>query len=205
MACSIEKELIEQTIAFHGHNCPGLSIGIRASELAMEKLDIHESKSALCVTETDMCGVDAIQFLTGCSFGKGNLVHRDWGKSAFTFYDRDVGKGFRALFRDDFRESEKDAELTRDLMARALKGRATGEEQTLVRERRSQRIHQIMNADLDALFVSKEIDAPPVRPARILKSIPCDTCGEMTMETRIRLFDGTRMCIPCFQGVEQKI
>ena len=205
MTCSIEKELIEQTIAFHGHNCPGLSIGIRVSELAMKKLDICQSTSVLCVTETDMCGVDAIQFLTGCSFGKGNLVHRDWGKSAFTFYNRDVGKGFRALFREDFREPGKKEDQTRNLMAKALRGEASEEEKGLVEQRRNLRIQQIMGADLADLFIFEDIDVPPVRPARIFKSLACDSCGEMTMETRIRLFDGNSLCIPCFLKVEQKI
>lgn len=178
MACSLEKEIIEKTIAFHGHNCPGLTIGIRASELAMEKLDILNVISPVCVTETDMCGVDAIQFLTGCSFGKGNLIHKDYGKSAFTFFDRDAKKGFRAVFRDDFAPRDQDM---------------------------GNRIKQILQADLKDLFITREIDTAPVRPARILKSIQCDTCGEMAMESRIRLFDGKNFCIPCFQAVEQKI
>ena len=60
MTCSIDKNLIEKTIEFHGHNCPGLSIGIRASELAIKELDIQNAAAPVCVTETDMCGVDAI-------------------------------------------------------------------------------------------------------------------------------------------------
>jgi len=177
MTCSLKKELIEETIAFHGHSCPGLTIGIRASELAMEKLDIQNAKDPVCVTETDMCGVDAIQFLTGCSFGKGNLIHKDYGKSAFTFYDRDTQKGFRAVF-NDFARNEQD---------------------------RNNRIEQLLQAELTDLFSIQKIDVPPVSPARILKSIPCDSCNEKTMESRIRLFDGKNMCIPCFQKVEQKI
>lgn len=178
MACALEKTLIDKTIEFHGHNCPGLTIGIRVSELAIEKLDILNSTAPVCVTETDMCGVDAIQFLTGCSFGKGNLIHKDFGKSAFTFYDRDTRKGFRAVFKNDFARDEQD---------------------------RSIRIKKILEADLTALFDTKDVDLPPVRPARIMKSIPCGDCGEMTMESRIRLFDGKNLCIPCFQKVEQKI
>lgn len=178
MACVIDKELIEETIAFHGHSCPGLTIGIRVSELAMEKLDIQNAKTPVCVTETDMCGVDAIQFLTGCSFGKGNLIHKDFGKSAFTFYDRDAQKGFRAVFKDNFARDEND---------------------------RDNRIKRILQADLKELFWTEDVDIPPVRPARILKSIQCDSCSEMTMESRIRLFDGKNLCIPCFQNVEQKI
>lgn len=178
MACSIEKEVLEKTIKFHGHSCPGLAIGIRVSELAMEKLDIQNSKIPVCVAETDMCGVDAIQFLTGCSFGKGNLIHKDYGKSAFTFYDRDSQKGFRAVFKDNFARNE---------------------------ENRDNRIKRILQADLKDLFMTEEVDTPPVKPARILKSIQCDNCSEMTMESRIRMFDGKNLCIPCFQTVEQKI
>ena len=178
MACSIKKEVIEKTIKFHGHSCPGLTIGIRVSELAMEKLDIQNSKTPVCVAETDMCGVDAIQFLTGCSFGKGNLIHKDYGKSAFTFYDRDAQKGFRAVFKDNFARDE---------------------------ENRDNRIERILQADLKDLFLTEDVATPPVRPARILKSIQCDACREMTMESRIRMFDGKNLCIPCFQSVEQKI
>jgi len=178
MACSLKKELIKKTIDFHGHNCPGLTIGIRVSELAIEKLDIQNTNAPVCITETDMCSVDAIQFLTGCSFGKGNLIHKDWGKSAFTFYDRDTQKGFRAVFKNDFARDEDD---------------------------RDKRIKRILQADLKNLFLTKNIDIPPIRPARILKSIQCESCGEMTMESRIRLFDGKNHCIPCFLKVEQKI
>jgi formylmethanofuran dehydrogenase subunit E len=178
MVCSLEKEVVEKTIEFHGNSCPGLAIGLRVSELAMEKLDIRNTKELVCVTETDMCGVDAIQFLTGCSFGKGNLIHKDYGKSAFTFYDRHTQKGFRAVFMNDFARDEQDREI---------------------------RLRRIMEADLTDLFVTKEVDVPPVRPARILKSIQCDACKEMTMESRVRLFDGKNLCIPCFHKVEQKI
>ena len=178
MPCKLDKQRIKETIAFHGHNCPGLTIGIRAAELAMERLDLHNTANSLCGTETDMCGVDAIQFLAGCSFGKGNLVHRDYGKSAFTFFNRDTGEGFRALFRDTGKKDRVDKET---------------------------RIRMLLEADLDELFEVRDIDAPPVRPARILKSIPCDNCGESTMESRIRLFDGEKLCAPCFSAVEQKI
>ncbi len=177
MTLSLEKELITQTIKFHGHGCPGLSIGIRVSELAREKLDIQNLNNPLCVVETDMCGVDAIQYLTGCTLGKGNLILRDYGKSAFTFYDRDTQKGFRAVFKNIFSENE---------------------------ENRDKRSRQILQADLKDLFSIKPVSTAPAKPARILKSIHCDSCDEMVMESRIRLLDNRKFCIPCFQMVEQK-
>ena len=104
MPCSISKELIEKTIAFHGHSCPGLAIGIRAAELALKEIGKAPDEEIVAVVETDMCGVDAIQYLTGCTYGKGNLIHKDYGKNAFTFYRRRDNKAIRLVTRrDDFR------------------------------------------------------------------------------------------------------
>ncbi|EMS78767.1 FmdE family protein [Desulfotignum phosphitoxidans] len=184
MACKIDETKIQETIAFHGHSCPGLAIGIRAAELALSRLDFTPGANMVCVTETDMCGVDGIQFLTGCTFGKGNLIHKDYGKAGFTFFDRDNEKGFRALFQDDaiqaFEPANGDSE--RDARTRA-----------------------IMEADLADLFSVAPVAVPPVRPARILESIICKECGEKVMESRIRRFAGQDLCIPCFSRHEQKI
>ncbi|MBF0200176.1 MAG: TraR/DksA C4-type zinc finger protein [Desulfamplus sp.] len=205
MTCMIEQDKIDKAIEFHGHTCPGLAIGIRLSELAMTRLNIHEAKGKVCVTETDMCALDAVQFLTGCSFGKGNLVHKDYGKSGFTFFNRDTGRGFRALFREDFRESAPDREEMTRLMRKINVGQATDEEKRRCDAYREAATQRIMDADLDSLFTTEEIEEPPVRPARILQSIECSRCGEMTMESRIRRFDGNYFCIPCFMHHEQKI
>ncbi len=182
MPCKIDKELVDKTIDFHGHTCPGLAIGIRVSELAIQEFNMADKRSPdakpmVCVVETDMCGVDAIQFLTDCTFGKGNLIHKDFGKPGFTFFDREEKKGFRAVFI-------KQAESNDD---------------------RNAYIDKIMNADIDTLFKVEKVTSSPVKPARILQSIECKNCKEMTMESRIRRFDGKYLCIPCFMENEQKI
>ena len=89
---TIDPVLVKQATDFHGHWCPGLAIGIRAAEWALKKLGKTPDEEIVAVVETDMCAVDAIQSLTGCTFGKGNLIHRDYGKSAFTFYPRQDGR-----------------------------------------------------------------------------------------------------------------
>ena len=184
MGCQLDEQLIEQTISFHGHSCPGLAIGIRTAELAIQKLNILPSSSIVCVVETDMCAVDGIQFLTGCTFGKGNLVHKDFGKAGFTFFDRNADQGFRAVFLDDAIKNLPDPA--------GLSGKEA-------------RTFHIMAADLDTLFAITPIALPPVRPAKILQSITCQECGEKVMESRLRRFDGKDLCIPCFTGYEQKI
>lgn len=71
-------------------------MGIHAGALALREIGSHsKDEEVVAVVETDMCAVDAIQFMTGCTFGKGNLVHRDWGKKAFTFFRRSDGRAVR--------------------------------------------------------------------------------------------------------------
>ena len=66
--------------------CPGLALGVHAARFALDEIGPHAAdEEVVAVTETDMCGVDAVQYLTGCTFGKGNLIHQDHGKNAFTF------------------------------------------------------------------------------------------------------------------------
>lgn len=55
----------------------------------------------MAIVETNMCAVDAIQYLTGCTFGKGNLVHLDHGKNAYTFIRRSDGRAIRVATRPE--------------------------------------------------------------------------------------------------------
>ena len=202
MGCSVNKELIEKTIAFHGHSCPGLVIGIRAAELALKKLGYTEKKDLVAVVETDMCGVDAIQFLTGCTLGKGNLIHKDYGKMAFSFYDRSRNVGFRAVLRQDI-SGDVGSEL-RSLMKKVEDGTANEEQHNRLHKLRSELQERYMNADLEEVFIVTEPRLPVPKPARILSSLQCEACGEMTMESRTRRFGGKTLCLPCFEKIEQK-
>jgi len=96
----LDTATLERIIEFHGHMCPGLAMGIRAAEVALEQVGAHSAdEEVVAIVETDMCGVDAVQFLTGCTFGKGNLVHLDYGKNAYTFLRRSDGRAIRVSTR----------------------------------------------------------------------------------------------------------
>jgi formylmethanofuran dehydrogenase subunit E len=197
------KQEIEQTIAFHGHSCPGLAIGIRAAELARERLGAPARSDLVAVAETDMCGVDAIQFLTGCTYGKGNFIHKDLGKMAFSFYDRKTGRGFRAVLNPAARIDAGDEMVA--LMKKVLNNTATEEEKKHSNALRGEQEQHYMQLPLEEMFLVADTAAPAPRRARILDSLPCSCCGEMTMESRTRRFDGQTLCIPCFEQVEQKV
>jgi formylmethanofuran dehydrogenase subunit E len=200
--CAINEEMIQQTINFHGHSCPGLALGIRAAEMAMAQFDRASDEEIVAVVETDMCGVDAVQFLTGCTFGKGNLIHLDYGKSAFTFYRRSDPKGIRIVVRPDvFRDPDDDSSALRKKMA---KGKVTPEEKKRMKKAKAARTKRIMEASLKELFETKPVQAPVPKKARILDSLPCQACGEATMESRTRRFLGQTLCIPCFDAMEKR-
>ena len=202
MNCQIEPQRIAETIAFHGHSCPGLAIGIRAAELALHEMGEVSQTGLVCVAETDMCGVDAIQVLTGCTFGKGNLLHRDYGKMAFSFYNRQSGRGIRLLFRQQAKGGMDDAFKT--LMGKSLQGLLTGDEQARLQKMRADLQQRLMSLPLAELFSVESLNSPPPRPARVLQSLACEECGEETMESRTRRFAGKTLCIPCYDQVEQK-
>jgi formylmethanofuran dehydrogenase subunit E len=195
----IGEKLIQQTINFHGHSCPGLAIGIRAAELALTEFDRASDEEMVAVVETDMCGVDAIQFLTGCTFGKGNLIHLDYGKNAFTFYRRSDEKAIRIVLSPDlFREPDSELDALREKMSRE---KLTPEEESQMREIRKK---MIMEAGLEELFEIKPVQGPIPKQARILQSLTCASCGETTMESRTRQFLGRTLCIPCFEAEEKR-
>lgn len=202
MSCTFSQETIENVIAFHGHSCPGLAIGIRAAEFAGKELPDTDPADLLCITETDMCGVDAIQFLTGCTFGKGNLIHRDYGKAAFTFYDRSRQDGFRIVFNDEATAAEQ-GDMSR-LMAKSKEGSITLQEKEQLADMRQQVKQRLMDASLETLFRKTELVTPIPRAARVLQGLLCEECNEKTMESRTRRFAGKTLCIPCFEKVEQK-
>ena len=200
MSCTFSPETIDAVIAFHGHTCPGLAIGIRAAELALDRFEKpSKDEELVAITETDMCGVDAIQFLTGCTYGKGNLIHRDYGKSAFSFYDRNTGTGFRAVL-----DHGVGADLRQEMQELRGKNEKTASEAKRLKEIFGDLKDLYMSLPLEKMFSVSELPSRPPRPAVILDSLACAECGEMTMESRTRQWAGKTLCIPCFKQVEQK-
>jgi len=197
MSCKLSPEQIEATTRFHGHWCPGLAIGIRASEWALAEMGRAGDEEIVAVVETDMCGVDAIQFLTGCTLGKGNLIHRDYGKNAFSFYRRRDGKSARLVTRPGIHGDTQGmmARLHRKMQREGL----TPEEEKSMEEMRAAMSQRVMTAELDALFDIGEAPGPVPRKARILTSRVCDACGEPVMESRTRQARNQTLCIPCFE------
>jgi len=196
MSCQLTQAQIDHAIAFHGHWCPGLASGIRAAEWALGEMGPpSEDEELVAVVETDYCGVDAIQCLTGCTFGKGNLIYRDYGKMAFSFYRRSDGKAARLVLKGWGNTAEQE-EMTA-LHRKKETGLTPGETDRL-QTLRARSADKTMNAALGDLFDIQALNDPPPQKARILASRVCDGCGEKVMESRTRLLGNKCYCLPCF-------
>ena len=200
---NINEEIVRKTVAFHGHMCPGLAIGIRAAEVALKEIGAHaHDEEVVAVVETDMCGVDAIQFLSGCTFGKGNLIHLDYGKNCFTFYRRSDGKAIRLVTRRQALDApDPEWESLRNRLGEA---NLTQEERDRFRQLHEARSKKILDLPLKNLFEIKEPQDKIPSHARIMDSVTCESCGEGVMETRTRRFMGKMVCIPCFKEMEKR-
>ena len=58
----LQAEDFRRCAEFHGHVCPGLSIGYRAAQAGLQKLQSLRSQDEELVAEveTDACGVDGL-------------------------------------------------------------------------------------------------------------------------------------------------
>ena len=73
-------KIFEDVVKFHGHSCPGLAIGFKVAIAALEELNLEPAydEEIVCIVENDSCAVDAIQVITSYTFGKRNLIFKDY-------------------------------------------------------------------------------------------------------------------------------
>lgn len=187
-----------EAAAFHGHICPGLATGYRAAEIALSRLRSGraEDEELVTIAETDACGVDAVQVMTGCTVGKGNLLFKDYGKHAFTFVNRRTGAAVRVAANPSFSIDSLDPDLA-PLRARVMQGRVPDEEWAEYRKRTNRIVEAILDLPAEKLFTVQEVDIEIPERARIFRSVPCAKCGELTAESRVRLENGKFFCYAC--------
>jgi len=183
-------------VAFHGHECPGAAVGLRMAETAVAQYGRHDRGNELiAVAEIDICSVDAVQVLTGCTFGKRNLRHVDNGKNAFTFWRQGDSHGLRVLARpasDAFRDAE-----TWSLADKVDSGSADDTERAAFTERQRGRIQRILRAPADELFTVLTVEQPAPEAARVYRSEPCAECQEPTSVATLHDHRGRMVCPPC--------
>ena len=184
---------LREAIQFHGHLCPGLALGYRVAKAALRELnaDRPRDEELVAIVENDSCAADAVQFITGATFGKGNLIFRDYGKHVYTFYNRQTNRGVRIA--EDYRGFDND-----NRFPELRKREESGED--VSRERQAYMMDKaaaILAADEKDIMTITPLTTLPPHEARIRGSVRCAICGEKFMESRGRVKNGKIVCIPC--------
>ena len=183
----------KEAAIFHGHTCPGLAIGYRIAKYVKEHYPRSQDEELVCIAENKSCSVDAIQSMLGCTAGKGNLLFRDFGKQAFTFYSRDKNKALRIYFRGGI---SKEMDELRQKMAQ---GDLSPEDKERMAALRSQAIDKLLSARDEDILEVEEVEIPAPEKARIHPSLKCEECGEEFMEVLGRTAGGKVLCKDCFE------
>jgi formylmethanofuran dehydrogenase subunit E len=193
----------KDVIGFHGHTCPGLALGYRVALCALNQLgDRSADEELVAIVENNSCAVDAIQVVTGCTFGKGNLIFKDYGKQVYTFLRR-PSQNIRAKTTHGIRISVKwkpreETAKEKTMWDLYMKGDRSDEVLKSVHQRKSKKINTILNTrDKELFTVKKEKVALPME-AEILPSITCERCGEKVMESKAKVKAGKIVCMSCF-------
>lgn len=168
----------KEVVKFHGHSCPGLAIGYRMTLAALDFLAIEraEDEELVAIVENDACGTDAVQFISGCTFGKGNFIFKDYGKMVYFFYNRSSKKAVRVFRKTEARE--KMSNLSRQEM-----------------------INKILNSPTKEIINCEEVDIQAPEYAELVPTVVCDICGETVMETKTKIWNKKRICIPCYNKI----
>lgn len=165
-----QQKTWEDCVAFHGHQCGGLTIGYKAALYAARLLELtfSEDEEVVCVSENDACSVDAIQVMLGCSVGKGNLLFHLRGKQAYSVYNRKTGASVRLVLKP------KPREMTRE-----------------------ESFDYYQTTAPEELFDVKKTEIRLPEKARMFDSVVCDCCGEITGTNWVRLCGGKTLCLDC--------
>jgi len=190
------REDYQACIDFHGHTCMGVTIGYLAAKLGMEQLGIKRAvdEELITIVETDACCCDAIQVLTGCTFGKGNFYYHDYGKMAFTFASRITNEGVRLVLKHEtFEVPAKEQELADKIRG----GKCTPDEVKTYEKLFETRGEKLFSLGPETFFDIQKIalELPPKAPRA--PSEPCDSCGEMVMKTKLEAINGRKTCKAC--------
>ena len=180
-------ELLEESVAKHGHLCPGQILGVRMALLGCRIVGIEEPRSRshlkklIVFVEIDRCATDAIQSVTGCSLGKRTLKFRDYGIMAATFCNVETGAAYRVVAREEARVTARGhAPSAPDAFHQQLTAyRVMPDEELFWVER--------VRVELSPW----EMPGPPRRHAM------CARCGQVVRDGREVRFNEEPLCSPC--------
>jgi formylmethanofuran dehydrogenase subunit E len=185
---------LKRAADFHGHLCPDLVIGYRASCYALQRLalDLFSATSLRVIAENNTSALDAIQHVTGCTIGNGRLVVHDHGKHAYTFVNSE-GLGLRLLLKPEALPTAEFLDLEARLQTSTVTLHDTARFQVVL----DTRVAALLQLSDEALFTLQSVTLEPPTDKLTSAMMNCAGCGELTAPTHLAVVDGQHLCPQC--------
>jgi len=173
----------EAAMAYHGHLCHGMVMGIRMGRYGCRQLGIDDPqkyRDLIVYVEMDRCASDAVSIAAGVTLGKRRLKWVDYGKLAATFVDLATGRAIRIAPRPEVPHAGSDTdplEFWNDW---------TDE--------------QLFTCTEVRLVVPQED-----QPGRPVRRAVCARCGEEVQDARDVVVDGETLCRACAFGAYYQV
>jgi len=166
----------EEVVCFHGHSCPGSMMGYRMAIAGMNAVKAAgiNPKEICAIVENNACGVDALQVVTSCTFGKKKIVFQDYGKNVYTLFSMNTKKGFRISLH--MKKVPDDLQKDREAFTKYL-----------------------FEAPDDDILIVSETVVDLEFPKQTRESVTCNICKESVNNKRTKKVESMTVCIPCFK------
>jgi len=196
--------LVERAKEFHGHICPFVVLGLRASEIALGRLGLSKAgeketvgEEVLAIVECNNCFTDGVQVATGCTLGNNSLIYLDTGKNAVTIVRRGDWRGVRVYVDSEKLREKYFKKEAIGLFEKVVTKREGTEEDSEKLNRLWTEIGLEMMNLPEGEFKIEELKVKEIERAPIFESIKCEKCGELAMKTRIEYVEGKAVCLGC--------
>ncbi|MBM4293352.1 MAG: formylmethanofuran dehydrogenase [Deltaproteobacteria bacterium] len=183
-------ELLAESVAAHGHLCPGQVVGVRLALLGLRLLGFEapptlpQLKKLIVFVEMDRCTGDAVAHTSGVKLGRRSLKFVDYGIMAATFVNLATDQAFRVISTEESRDlADLYAPAEPDHYRRQLLAYKVMPDSVMFRV-------QEVKVDLS------EYDLPgPTRRKAV-----CGKCGQVVRDNREVKQNGAVYCRPCAWG-----
>ena len=192
------NDYLEMGMAFHGHKCPAMPLGLRAGAIAMNKLGVEraQDKELKVISETGKghaagCFLDGIMAVTGCTYGKSNIEKLYHNKMAFTLIDVKNEKSVRVTLKPEFFKNT----LNSPFVQERKKGVPPQDIDPMIAD---PLVEKVLSMPEEAFLTVEEIKPfKIVKKSGVFEAVPCDDCGEMTFVDKLVKTDKGDICLGC--------
>lgn len=195
------KDYFDVAVAFHGHRCPAMPMGLRAGLAAMKVLGVERSKDKELVVESETgeghaagCFLDGVMVATGATYGKGNIKKLFYNKMAFTLIDAGTERAVRVSLKPEFFEKA----LQSPFVQKRKEGVLPQDISPEITDPQIERILGLPEAEF--LVISEVFDRKLTKGTTNFEVKRCARCGEATFTNKLEeAADGKLLCIPCVE------